>query len=364
MASYFVGDRSGSSSSAGASEYLDDDIYDDRRRSIERIASLQSPMGLPDWMTTDTDSLMGELKDMYGRIPGLTSPKGIRRAFDGAIATTQGMGGQIANNATREAIARAGTTGGQINSAMVKAQAMLPVYDTTSKLKVDKAAAIQDARKTQASMMTAVAGQLASLRTNYLTALGNIHNQKQSVTNSWVANEEDSRRRQQAQDRQYQLSLEELASRGRGGAGGGGAIPNFSGQMTRQPNGAAGGRGVEYTPEFEEYLAAMGGEGADLSREGAAGFPAGGGVGFGDSMDGYNAQLRRLTSLASGGKVAPYNASIRPIEGLDPRNGFYNDPDVTYRAGEPSIADLIAMLQSGKGGGGRGLAGALAGGIA
>lgn len=217
----------------------EEDLYERSQESIRKIATLQAPSSLPDWLTTNPDSLMGELTALYGKVPGMVDPRKVGKAFDGAIGTVQGMGGQIANNAATEAVARGGVTGGQINSSMAKAQAMLPVYDTTSKLKVDKAAAVLDAGKAKASIMGGMASTMANLRTNYLTALGNLHLGGQNSTNAWVAGQQQLLQKQTADDRQYDLSMEQLATRASGGAAGAGSSEGYEIASAAMPNGVS-----------------------------------------------------------------------------------------------------------------------------
>jgi hypothetical protein len=192
-------------------------------KSVTDIATLQPEVKLPDWLTTNPDDLMRELHAMYSRIPGLMNPAAITKSYDDAIATTTGMGGQIANNAASEAVARGGITGGQINSEMVKAQSMLPVYDTTNKLRTDKALAVADQNKSQASMMAQLASTMGNLRANYLSSLGQLHNQRQQTTNSWTMGQQQLSQSALAQQRAYEASMRDLATRSSAASGGGGS---------------------------------------------------------------------------------------------------------------------------------------------
>lgn len=161
----------------------------DSSKTIKELATLQPEVTLPPWMTTNPDALSSELMKTYGQIPSLMSAAPIRRGYNKAIDTTMGMGGQIASNAAREGIARAGQTGGQVNSSMLKAQAMLPVYDTTSKLQAEKAAAITEVRKNQADLSAKVATSLATMRSTYLATLAQTYLNKQTATNSFITDQ-------------------------------------------------------------------------------------------------------------------------------------------------------------------------------
>lgn len=230
--------------------------------SINKIATLQSPPVMPDWLPTNPDDLMGELIGQYNQSPGF-GQRGTRNAFNKSIDTTMGMGGQIADNAAREAMARAGMEGGGVNSAMVKAQTMLPVYDASNSLRTDKAAAIADIRQKKANYQSGLAAQLGQMRTGYLSMLADAYLKGQGQTNQWVQS-------------QQQLELERqrlnLAGSGKGrsggfdfGSGGGsgagsagvmttGYIPNAGPIQGGSVNGVATPNNV-YTPD---YIRAMG----------------------------------------------------------------------------------------------------------
>lgn len=190
-------------------------LWDDSTSNgtISKIATSQIPATLPSWLTTHPDDLVQELHSMYGKVPSMMGTQGIEKAYDDSIATTRGMGGQIANNASREAVARAGITGGQINSEMVKAQSMLPVYDATNKLTTEKAQAVADQKKSQAGLMAQIAQGLGSLRTDYLSHLSQIQVSSQAQNNAWTSGQQQMRMGAQQADRAYQLSMQELAQR-------------------------------------------------------------------------------------------------------------------------------------------------------
>lgn len=196
-----------------------------QKDSVSKIASLQSPAELPAWLTKDPNSLMGEVMKLYGNIPGMTSPAALAKAYDTSINTTRGMGGQIATNASREAVARGGISGGQINSGMVKSQAMLPVYDATNKLSTDKEGAVLAAKQQQAGLMGQLATMMAQLRSNYLTKLGDLQLQSQGQTNEWTLAQQQLRLGQANKDREFNLA--DLARKaGSPTAATGGAVTN------------------------------------------------------------------------------------------------------------------------------------------
>lgn len=174
--------------------------------NVSKIASLQSPAALPPWLTTDPSSLMPEMTKLYGSVPGMMSPAALAKAFDTSINTTRSEGGQIADNASREAVTRAGISGGQINSGMVKSQAMLPVYDATNKLATDKEGAVLAAKQQQVSAMGQLATMMSQLRSSYLTKLGELQISKQGQDNNWVLSQQQLRLDQANKDREFNLA--------------------------------------------------------------------------------------------------------------------------------------------------------------
>lgn len=183
---------------------------------INEIATLQKGggNGLPAWLNPNPNALTRELRQTFRKIPGMFDTGDLEKTYNDQIATIGGLGGQIATNAAREAIARAGQTGGQVNSEMAKAQAMLPVYSETGKLATDKAQAMMDAAKAQASIQSEVASTLGQLRTSYLANLAQIHMQKKTMKNANLNNAAELALRKYQGDQSNTLQLEELAQRG------------------------------------------------------------------------------------------------------------------------------------------------------
>lgn len=180
---------------------------------INELATLQkgSGGGLPSWLNPNPNALTRELKQTYKGLPGIFDTAGMEGAYDDEIATVGGMGGQIATNAAREAIARSGQTGGQVNSEMAKAQSMLPVFQQTGALAKDKANAMLDAAKAQASIQAQVAGTLGQLRTSYLANLAQVHMQKKQIQSGQRTNAAELALRKYQGDQSNQLSIENMA---------------------------------------------------------------------------------------------------------------------------------------------------------
>lgn len=181
---------------------------------INKLATSQNSTGLPGWLTRNPNDLTRELRQTYKHIPGMFDDVGIGAAYDDAIANVRGMGGQIATNAAAEAIARAGQTGGQVNSEMAKAQAMLPVYSETAGLAKEKANTLLDAAKAKASLHAEVASTLGQLRTSYLGNLAQVYMQKKGLRSGERTNAAELALRKYQGDQANTLQMEELAQRG------------------------------------------------------------------------------------------------------------------------------------------------------
>ena len=292
--------------------------YKSSAQGINQLATLQPDTNLPDWLTTHPDDLMQELRSTYASIPGLESARPIQKAYNNQINTITGTGTQAANAAAMEAINRQSTGGSQINSEMVKAQTMLPVYDQTSKLEAEKAAAVTQQHHLQLSMMTQVANQMSQLRTSYLSNLGQLQLQKQQQTNQWTEGQQSFNASQvaAAQARQDALNRQNAPS----------PLAPFSGQMTRMPNNSGAGRGSEFTPQFLDYLNKSGN--TDIARQGPMQYPADSGISSGPAIDNYEAYLRNLTHIANP-SVAPYNVKLlQPGQGAPTVNEGFLTPNL------------------------------------
>lgn len=267
---------------------------------------------LPDWLSTDPDALISELMQTYSGTGKMFDPTGIARSYNKSIDTAMGMGGQIADNAMRESIARAGLEGGGANSAMVKAQSMLPVYEHTAGLRKDKALAVADVRAREAGMRAQLASAIGQMRTSYLSMLADTYMRGKTAQASWVQGNRQFglQEREQSLREDMAMRMEEGATTRTGPGPGAGMMP-FQGQISRAPNNSGMGN-VEYTPEFKEYLAQSGQTGPGIGSapprySGAAGPLAGG------ALDTYETDWRNIISMATG--VPAYNANTQDIQG-------------------------------------------------
>jgi hypothetical protein len=257
-------------------------------------------------------------------VPQLESAAGIKRAYNNQINTVRGTGGQIANNAAMEAVNRAGINGGQVNSEMVKAQTMLPVYDQTSKLQADKAQAVAAQHHQQVQMMASIAQQMANIRSTYLTNLGQYQLNKQNQSNQFYESQRDFAAKQ------AQLATLQSASPASTSAAAP-AIAPFSGQMTRAKNDSgASVNGVEFTPQFLQYLNASGNR--DVALRGAPQYPQIQGIGAGSSIDKYEAMLRNLAHIADP-RTAEYDEKLLSVGQRAPSFTQDLNPDKQSYAG-------------------------------
>lgn len=245
---------------------------------------------LPEWLTTNPDNLMSEIMAEYSGTGKRFDTTGIAKAFNNQIGTVQGMGGQIADNAVREGLARSGQEGGSVNSAMLKAQAMLPVYDQVGGLKKDKALAIADVRAREAGMRADLARSIGGMRTQYLSFLADTYMRGRGMNASW----QNQMFQQGMQNKQFEAQQDRYddAFDAQGSA----PPPQFQGQITRAPNNFGMG-GVEYTPQFKEYLAAGGAPG--INRSAPPPYYPGGGT-SGPQLDQYNKSYRDIFSQING----------------------------------------------------------------
>lgn len=284
-------------------------------------SSVTTPMAdfqLPDWLSTDPDSLIDELMSEYSGTGKAFNPAGVARSFDNSINTVMGMGGQMADNAMRESIARSGMEGGGVNSAMVKAQTMLPMFEQASGLRKDKALAVADIRQREAGMRANLAQAIGQMRTSYLSMLAETYMRGRGLATQHQQSQQQFDLQRDESDLRRELALRGTSG---GGGGGGGRAPvaPFSGMMTRAPNNSGMG-GIEYTPQFLQYMKEAGYDAPPAPQ-----YPRETGISGGPALDGYMSQLRRITSMASGGAVPEYNAE--PYDFLASTGSYMGDPN-------------------------------------
>ena len=270
---------------------------------------------LPSWLSTDPNSLLDEIMAEYNGSGKRFDTAGIARGYDASINTAMGMGGQIADNAAREAIARAGQSGGSINSAMVKAQSMLPVYEHTAGLRKDKALAIADVKSREATMRAGLAQALGSMRTAYLSMLADSYFRAQGLSNQWAQGQEQFGLQREEFDLRKELAMRASSA----GDGGGRMTQPFQGQISRAPNNSGMGN-AEFTPAFREYLDSNGGGSADAPPR----YPSASGVQSGGALDDYERMWRGIAGDATG--TPDWNNILRDFAGSFD-GGYYGDPN-------------------------------------
>lgn len=291
---------------------------------------------IPDWLTTNPDDLLGEIMSEYSGTGKRFDPTGISNAYKNQINTVQGMGGQIADNAVREGLARSGQEGGSVNTAMLKAQAMLPVYDQVGGLKKDRALAVADVRAREAGMRASLAQAIGGMRTQYLNMLADTYMRGRGMNASWQNQMFQQNMQQQQFDWQKDLATEQMSQAQQAKA-----FQPFQGQISRAPNNSGMG-GTEFTPEYKQWMEEMG-----IDSPGAPPrYSTAAGVLGGPAVDAYNDQWRGILSTATGrpawsfGGMDSANAALFNQGGggyatddagqYDPVTGRYNNKPV-YR---------------------------------
>lgn len=246
---------------------------------------------LPDWLSTNPDSLLHEIMSEYSGTGKRFDPSGIARSYNSSIDTAMGMGGQIADNAVREGLARTGQEGGSVNTAMLKAQAMLPVYEHTAGLKKDKALAVADVRAREAGMRASLAQAIGGMRTQYLSFLADTYMRGRGMNASWQQQQFGQRMATDEFDLRKELAM--LQS---GGGNGGKPFIPFQGQISRAPNNSGMG-GTEFTPEYMQFMRENNIHGPSAPPR----YSTAGGLSGGPAIDEYNADWRHILGQATGG---------------------------------------------------------------
>lgn len=249
------------------------------------------------WLDDNPNNYLKELQNEYSKFPDVASTIG--RGFRSAIDYTKATGGQIAGNAATEAMARWAQSGGGGNSGMVKAQSMLPVYEQVGKLSSERGMAMAAATQKGAEIKANLAAEMDKMRMNYLiemirARIAAAGTEKFDQDASYLGNG--------VNDGVVGASTRGEAPRG---------YAPFQGQITRAPNNSGMGP-VEFTPEFQAYMAAHGLSGSVPQ------YPQTAGVGSGPDLDRYMAGVKENFSLANG---APwFQQSVDQQAGLDTRS--------------------------------------------
>lgn len=181
---------------------------------------------LPDWLSTDPDSVSQELLSQYGRgAPGMGQYK---RSANENIALTRSTGMQTANSAAADYTNRLTQAGGTaFASGAVKAQAMMPVLKQVAGMKQQKAETILSLKSKNADRQAALAGQLSGARSNYLGMLASTYTTMRGQNIS----SDSSSRAQDESERMGALARGEvpMGIYGAGGLGGAGSASSADG---------------------------------------------------------------------------------------------------------------------------------------
>lgn len=169
---------------------------------------------LPDWLSTDVNSLNSELMNQYGNAgSNLFGANRAAKKIDNQKSLMLSSGTQTANNASMDYAARIMQQGGTAAGAgAVKAQAMMPVLKGVADLEVDKQKMLMDAKKAAAARADTLASALSQSRQSYLNTLAGTYTTIRG------------------QNTQFGIAGMNFSGGGGGGGGGGkGGIPPWMG---------------------------------------------------------------------------------------------------------------------------------------
>ena len=304
MPTYAIGEPTFKQSGSGA--------YEASRKAASNTSSPGQFSDFPDWMPQSPN--MGGLNALQQNLGSFFNPRPMLRQTNRAanfILDSQRAAGQAAATAYAN---RAMQSGGSSQGAgFAAASAMLPAFNQANMMRMD-------AQRLAAQMR----GNQAQLSAGIGSSIGGLSNQHAGLLSDYAARQQALQMQSRGMDFEHekwdystrlQRQLQAANSGGRGPASA------FNGQITRAPNNGGGGKGVEYTPEYLDYLNASG------VRPGAgpASYPMEGGITGGIGLDRYNAAQRAMFAQANPG-MSSYNFGMTPdilnlntIENMDGR---------------------------------------------
>lgn len=259
--------------------------------------------GIPSYLQQNTAAAP---QSYMAQLPGLFNTSGLTSSYNNQISTNFDQGRALAAAAANQYTTRAQQEGGStLGAGFAQAGAMLPVYAQNAALQSDLANKQLQYRGQQATIGAGLAGDIGKLQSqqqstysDYLMNQQRLNQQQQQYLGQFSQNEQQFRQTAAEKAREFNLQLSALRGGGAGGTGGASAqsMYGFTGALTRTPNNAGTG-GVQYTPQFAQYLNATGNQG--LLAQGAPQYPQQSGVGSGSYLDAYQAQQRQLGNAAS-----------------------------------------------------------------
>lgn len=173
-------------------------------------------VALPSWLQANPDDQMHELLQSYAGIGAAFDPTAQVTARNDAIGYNTTAGNQAANNAASEYANRAQQSGASaLGAGVVKAQAMLPVFQQNAALKTDAADVAAKAHADAAGLASQIASTIGNLRMSYLNTLTGYVQGQQSLSldayKATSANASDAARLAE-QRREFDLSRSSASS--------------------------------------------------------------------------------------------------------------------------------------------------------
>lgn len=159
--------------------------------------------------STDPNVFLNELQNTYGQLDTIFDPTQIQNAYKNIIDLDTALGLQTANAAANEAAARGFQSGNMQNTGLLRAQALLPVYQHTGELNTQLQNQLTDLSKAKATTSAQVASTLGQLRNQYAGSLADYTAQLSGIQ-STRANEQANLEERQ---REFDVSSKSDAAR-------------------------------------------------------------------------------------------------------------------------------------------------------
>lgn len=265
------------------------------------------------------------LVEYQAKLPGLFDTSGLQQGYNRQISDQYDIGRSLTAAATNAYVNRAAQSGqSTAGAAFAGGQAMLPYLRQANQLRTDLAGRMLQANTAQAGIGADLASRIGGLQSTrqgqeagYQTDQQRLR-QQQEQFNADLAFRQQQLAQQQSQfnanflqrGREFDYSSGGYGGSSRYSGGGGlnysGQGGGFNGQVTRAPNNAGTG-GVEYTPQFLQYLQSQGMNAQNYAQSGPMRYPMSTGTGSGVQLDAYQNYLRTLGALSNGGPTYNQN---------------------------------------------------------
>lgn len=134
---------------------------------------------VPSWLAPNTQALQNQYNSIPSAFAGVVAP--LQSAYQNTINYNTTLGTQAANNAAQEYANRNAQTGASsAASGVVKAQALLPVYQQNSTARQQLAGTQAQYGAQAINLQSQIASTLASLNTQYAGTLANYMTQQRA----------------------------------------------------------------------------------------------------------------------------------------------------------------------------------------